>query len=220
MDDLVLLWDFDGTLVDTAALWRSSEYAFLASRNLPWNDDASRQLIGGNLDLMSNVMADVTGVRFGVEELQHGLLGLVGDALSRHVPWMPGIERLLREQHEAGHRSALVTSSYASLVEIALASLPFSPFETIVARDDVERPKPDAEPYALALERLGAVGSQAVAIEDSIAGVTSALAAGCHVIAVGDHVAHVSFPAKRVRHLDSLADVGLDIIAAPLINRL
>ena len=43
-----LLWDFDGTLVDSGELWRRSEYTFLNARKLPWNDAASRRLLGGN----------------------------------------------------------------------------------------------------------------------------------------------------------------------------
>lgn len=69
-----LLWDFDGTLVDSGELWRRSEYTFLNARKLPWNDAASKRLLGGNLELAAHVMAEVTGVRFTVDELRRGLV--------------------------------------------------------------------------------------------------------------------------------------------------
>ena len=135
-----LLWDFDGTLVDSGELWRRSEYTFLNARKLPWNDAASRRLLGGNLELAAHVMAEVTGVRFSVDELRRGLGDAVRDALSRHVPWMPGVRGLLREQHQRGLRSALVTSSYAAIVRTALEQLAYAPFQSWVTREDVERP--------------------------------------------------------------------------------
>ena len=135
-----LLWDFDGTLVDSGELWRRSEYTFLNARKLPWNDAASKRLLGGNLELAAHVMAEVTGVRFTVDELRRGLGDAVRDALSRHVPWMPGVRGLLREQHQRGLRSALVTSSYAAIVRTALEQLAYAPFQSWVTREDVERP--------------------------------------------------------------------------------
>lgn len=221
MDDIVILWDFDGTLVDTAPLWRAAEYAFLESHGLIWNDEASRRLVGGNLDLASRVIAEVTGVSFAVEELLEGMQRHVTRAIKSRVPWMPGAERLLREQQVAGVRSALVTSSYSELVAIALDVLPFSPFHVVISREDVTRPKPDPEPYRLGLDRLGAAGTRALAIEDSVSGAISALAAGCHVTMVGPYNANFLPPDRRLRHLEGLASVSLSSLlsAVPGIGR-
>ncbi|MFG0228539.1 HAD family hydrolase [Achromobacter sp. 413638] len=212
-----LLWDFDGTLVDSGELWRRSEYTFLNARKLPWNDAASRRLLGGNLELAAHVMAEVTGVRFSVDELRRGLGDAVRDALSRHVPWMPGVRGLLREQHQRGLRSALVTSSYAAIVRTALEQLAYAPFQSWVTREDVERPKPDPQPYRLALERLDIAADAALAIEDSPAGVASALAAGCHVLAVGPDLRELAQGHERggaLAHVDSLAGLTLDAVLA------
>lgn len=208
------LWDFDGTLVDTAALWRQSEYGFLEERGHAWNEEASRRLIGGNLDVVARVFEEVTGVRFSEDELMRDFVGRVEKALGTDVPWIGGAVPLLREQHGRGLRSALVTSSYESLVLKALALLDFAPFETIVTRDDVRRPKPDPEPYVLALHRLGIEGAQALVIEDSMSGVASALAAGCHVLAVGPHAAEAAGTSPRIRHVDGLEGLTVDAVLA------
>lgn len=214
---LALLWDFDGTLVDSGDLWRRSEYAFLAARQLPWNDAASERLLGGNLELAAAVMAEVTGVRFSVDELREGLGEAVRESLSRQVPWMPGVRGLLREQHQRGLRSALVTSSYASIVKAALDQLSYTPFHAWVTREDVEQPKPDPQPYQLALERLGVPATAALAIEDSPSGVASALAAGCHVLAVGRSLRELALrhaPGGLLAQIDSLAGLTLDRVLA------
>jgi HAD superfamily hydrolase (TIGR01509 family) len=214
MRDVAILWDFDGTLVDSAALWRRSEYAFLAARKLAWNDEASRRLVGGNLDFAAQVMSEVTGTTFAVEDLRAEMHQHVMDALEGAVPWMPGAERLLSEQRAAGIRSALVTSSYPDMIAIALKHLSFEPFDIIVSRDDVVLPKPHAEPYLTALGRLGIGGADALALEDSVSGVTSALGAGCHVAIVTDEALDIEGETGRLHRLGSLADVSLtDLIA-------
>lgn len=212
-----LLWDFDGTLVDTGGLWRQSEYAFLQARGLPWNDAASERLLGGNLELAAEVMAEVTGARFTVEELRQGMGEAVRAALSRQVPWMPGVPGLLRAQHQRCLRAALVTSSYATIVRTALDTLPHVPFQVEVTREDVSRPKPDPQPYALALQRLGARAERALALEDSPSGVASALAAGCHVLGVGPQLralARQHAGQARLAQVDSLEHMDLDDVLA------
>ncbi len=223
--ELVLLWDFDGTLVDTGGLWRQSEYDFLRAHGLPWNDAASERLVGGNLERAAEVMAEVTGVRFTVEELRLGMGEAVRAALSRHVPWLPGVPGLLQAQQRRGLRSALVTSSYAAIVRTALDPLPCAPFQAMVTREDVSLPKPDPQPYQLALRRLGVPGTCALAIEDSAAGVASARAAGCHVLAVGPQWrARAPHHAgdHRFAQVDSLEHMDLDGLLAcfPGLRRL
>lgn len=213
----VLLWDFDGTLVDTGGLWRRSEYDFLRSHGLPWNDAASERLLGGDLALAAEVMAEVTGTRFTVDALRQGMGEAVRAALSRQVPWRPGVPGLLRAQHQRGLRAALVTSSYAPIVRAALDPLPYAPFQVQVTREDVSQPKPHPQPYLMALERLGVSAACALAIEDSPSGVASAHAAGCHVLGVGPQLrALVQQHAgdARLAQVDSLEHLDLDGLLA------
>lgn len=213
------LIDFDGTLVDSEHIWRNAEYTFLGSHGLPWSEEAADRLVGGNLDLAANVIEDVTGVRFSIAELQEGLQEIVRQALLVELPWISGAETLLKELQHLRARAVLVTSNYRYVVEPLFEALPFSPFSMLVTRDDVARPKPDPEPYTLALARLGIDGSDAIALEDSPAGVKSALAAGCHVVGLGPLVA--DFSGERFRPLDGLKGHSAAEIAAlfPTLSR-
>ncbi len=213
------LIDFDGTLVDSEHIWRNAEYTFLGSHGLPWSEEAADRLVGGNLDVMADVIADVTGVRFSIPELQDGLQEIVRKALLVELPWIDGAETLLKELKHLGARAALVTSNYRYVVAPLFEALPFSPFSMLVTRDDVARPKPDPEPYILALERLGIDGSDAIALEDSPAGVRSALAAGCHVLGLGPLVA--DFSGERFRPLGELKGHSASEIVAmfPTLSR-
>ena len=86
----------------------------------------------------------------------------------------------------------MVTMSYrnlASVVDRALAErLPSGGFDVLVCGDDVRNGKPDPEPYLLAAARLGVEPQHCLAIEDSPAGIASAEAAGCVVVAVPNQV--------------------------------
>jgi HAD superfamily hydrolase (TIGR01509 family) len=72
----------------------------------------------------------------------------------------------------------------------------------LVAVEDTERPKPDPQPYLLALERLGAQPGEAVAFEDTAVGVASAKAAGLRCIAVLG-----SQPAEKLAAADEMVPV-------------
>jgi sugar-phosphatase len=95
---------------------------------------------------------------------------------------VPGAARLLSALPLGAF--AVVTSASRGLAEIRFAQAGLEMPSVVVSADDVNRGKPDPEPYLTAAARLGADSSDCVVIEDSPAGVTAALAAGCRVIAL------------------------------------
>ncbi len=78
--------------------------------------------------------------------------------------------------------------SYTRFVAPILAALPADTFSAIVTGDIVERGKPDPEPYLMAARMLGVHPEDCLAIEDSNTGTISAVAAGCAVLVVPNHV--------------------------------
>lgn len=97
----------------------------------------------------------------------------------------PGIIELIKALHDAGVPLAVATSGRRATAKKTLAGLGLDGyFETVVGIEDAGRPKPDPAPYAIALERLGVAPADAVAIDDSPAGVRSARAAGLAVVAL------------------------------------
>jgi len=97
---------------------------------------------------------------------------------------LPGARELVLAIRDAGIPVALVTGSRHSEVTPALEQLDLvGVFDELVAADDYENGKPSPEPYLLGAHRLGVRPQDCVAFEDSWVGVTSALAAGCAVVA-------------------------------------
>jgi len=145
--------------------------------------------------------ADVAWLERRVEELFGS--GLV---------WRPGALELLHAVRAAGVPTALVTSTGRRLVEVALDTLGRENFDVVVCGDEVSAPKPDPAPYRTAAELLGVKIEECVAIEDSPAGMASAVASGAAVLAVP---AELELPPTDGVHLrDSLEGVDPTFLAA------
>jgi len=97
----------------------------------------------------------------------------------------PGVVTLV-EQLRGHARLAIVSTTWRADVEAALGAAGLADaFEVVVGKEDVRSPKPDPEGYRLALTRLGSPAGEAVALEDSPAGLAAARGAGVRVLAIG-----------------------------------
>ncbi|NIZ92722.1 HAD family hydrolase [Kineococcus rubinsiae] len=210
-----VLWDMDGTVVDTEPHWIAAETALLASHGATWTHEQALALVGSALPdsgrILSAHLQAQTGVVLSSEDIVEHLLQSVIAQLAAGVVWRPGALELLRSLGEAGVPCALVTMSYRSLAD-AVADLLPGVFRVVVAGDEVEHGKPAPDPYLLAASHLGLDPTACVAIEDSPTGVASAEAAGCHVIAC-PHMVPIPAAPGRTR-VASLASVDLDVLAA------
>lgn len=207
---MAVLWDLDGTLMDSSKLWQQAEQGFLAEHGLPWDPAVSARLLGANLHVAADVIAESTGVRFGVDDLATGMMGRVVAALADGVPWIPHAHDLARDVSARGVAQALVTSSGRPIVDVVLHTFD-GHFDAVITLDDVTRPKPDPEPYLRALDALGANGAAGLAIEDSPSGIAAAKAAGLRVLGVGRHARDTAADVwlADLAGLDSAALLGL-----------
>jgi HAD superfamily hydrolase (TIGR01509 family) len=188
-----VLWDMDGTLVDTEPYWIECEIELVARYGGTWTLDQAHSLVGNDLLTSARVIAVDGGVPLAPESIIAELLAGVTRRVGDVVPWRPGARELLDALVAAGVPNALVTMSYRSLAEAVLQQLPPGSFAALVCGDEVDRGKPHPEPYLEAARRLGVAPTGCVAIEDSPNGVASARAAGVpliaveHLVPLGDH---------------------------------
>jgi HAD superfamily hydrolase (TIGR01509 family) len=178
-----VLWDMDGTLVDTEPAWLAAEAALVEQFGGVWHHEDSVQLIGQGLGVTARFM-QTRGVDLPEREIIERLTAIVLQQIEREIPWRPGARELLSALRDAGVPTALVTMSIRPLAERMVNGMGFSAFDHIVSGDDVDQPKPHPQPYLRAAELLGVDIAECVAIEDSIPGVQSALDSGAHVIGV------------------------------------
>jgi len=185
-----VLWDMDGTIVDTEPYWFAAEFEIVEMHGGQWSHEHARALVGSDLLDSGAYMRTHGGVDREPAEIVEMLLDRVVAQLRVEVPWRPGARELLAAVNEAGIPTALVTMSWKRFADQVVECLPSGSFRVLVTGDEVTRGKPHPEPYLLAAERLGVDVRDCVAIEDSPTGVRSALAAGCRVLGV-PHVVEI-----------------------------
>ncbi|MFS0733151.1 HAD family phosphatase [Microbacterium sp. 1P10UB] len=179
-----VLWDMDGTLVDTEPYWMAAETPLVEEFGGTWSHEQALDLVGRGLEDSARIF-QAAGVRMSVPEIIDRLTddvmaGLAADG----VPFRPGARELLAELRAAGIKTALVTMSMGRMARSVVDLIDFDAFDVVIAGDDATRPKPFPDPYLQACELLGVDPLDTVAIEDSPNGLLSAVASGASVIGV------------------------------------
>ena len=207
-----VLWDLDGTIVDTEPLWMAAEHALAAEHGKIWTEEDGLALVGNSLLASGHYIREKLELEMSAEDVVDYLVDQLATSLTEHIDWRPGARDLIEALAADGVPQALVTMSYAEIAEPVVTSLPF---KAVVTGDIVSRPKPHADPYLLAAELLGVDATQCLAIEDSGTGAASANAAGCDVLVV-PHFVNVDEAERRVQipTLEGLQPDALDALFA------
>ncbi len=200
-----VLWDMDGTLVDTEPYWIESEFELVETHGGKWSHEHALNLVGNDLLESGRYIREHGRIALEPWEIVEELLDRVVARVERQVPWRPGAVELLTDLRAHGVRCALVTMSYRRFVQPILTQLPHDTFEVVVTGDAVTQGKPHPEPYLTAAALLGLDPGETVAIEDSNTGARSAEAAGCTVLVVPNHVPVL--PGERRIFAETLRDV-------------
>jgi HAD superfamily hydrolase (TIGR01509 family) len=183
-----VLWDMDGTLVDTEPYWIDAEYELAERYGGTWGHHHALQLVGADLLHSGHYIREHMGIDLEPAAIVEHLLDGVVARVEQEVPWRPGAVELLADLRAADVSCALVTMSYQRFVTPILAALPTARFAAVVTGDTVDQGKPHPEPYLKAAAELGVLAKDCLAIEDSDIGARSAEAAGCTVLCVPNHV--------------------------------
>ena len=179
-----VLWDMDGTLVDTEPYWFAAEHQLVESFGNTWSEEHAHAVVGFDLLDTAAYIIKHGGVDLAPTDVVEFLLDTVITSCRQRLPWRPGARELLDELHSLRIPCALVTMSWRRFADAVLEQLPRPSFKATVFGDEVAYGKPHPEPYLRAASLLNVEPSTCVAIEDSPTGVASAQAAGCRVIGV------------------------------------
>lgn len=184
-----VLWDFDGTLVDTEPYWMKAEYRLVESYGGTWTHEDALALVGNDLLVSGRYIIERTGIPLTPVEVVDRLLDDVVAQLREHIPWRPGARELLADLLAEDVPCGMVTMSYQRFVAPVIEALPEETFRAVVTGEVVSEGKPHPEPYLEGAARLGLDPATCIAIEDSVTGSTSSIAAGCPTVVVPLHVA-------------------------------
>ena len=205
-----VLFDMDGTLVDSEKLWEVALqvlYSRLGGELTPAVREAT---VGGSAESLMQIIYTDLGLDPDADEMaahSDWLHDYTADLFDGGLPWCDGARELLDTLANSAVPMALVTNTRRALTERALDSIGRHYFAASVCGDEVVRAKPAPDPYQRAAALLGFDPAQCLAIEDSVTGAASAEDAGCPVLVVPNDV-EVPDSARR-RHVTSL--LGLDV---------
>jgi HAD superfamily hydrolase (TIGR01509 family) len=204
-----VLFDMDGTLVDSEKLWDIAMQQLYAKFGGVMTPEVRAATVGGSAESVIRLVFADLGLPPEPEEMAavaDWLHEITGDLFDAGLPWCAGARELLDELAGASVPMALVTNTRRALTERALNSIGRHYFTASVCGDEVPRGKPAPDPYRQAAALLGFDPAHCLAIEDSVTGTASAESAGCPVLVVPNDVEVPGGP--RRRHITSLAGVG------------
>ncbi|MBN9645108.1 HAD family hydrolase [Corynebacterium mendelii] len=217
-----VLFDMDGTLIDSESLWLDAEIDLAREYGVDWTEEDTARVFG--IPLLQATAAMISkGMPGTPKELADTLVDRVGASLEHHCPWLPGAKKLLAELEGADVPCALVSSSFRPLVDITISAAT-SPFAASVAGDETDRCKPAPDPYLAAAEKVGADIRRCVVVEDSSGGMTAGLESGAAVLLVGgrsgelEKQARARYPQARVCSVDGLDNVTSEMLSALVVS--
>lgn len=206
-----VLWDMDGTLIDSEPYWVASEIELVEQFGGTWTHQDGLTLVGKGLPESALVLRDA-GVDLDIDSIIATLTDRVVAMLSESVPWRPGAVSLIHAIAAAGIPQGLVTMSLNRMASLVASLIPDRPLSAIVSGDQVERSKPHPDSYLEGARRLGVDVRECVAFEDSPSGVASAHSAGAVTIGLPNLVDISSTPADEF--WESLAEKSFpDVVA-------
>jgi len=182
-----VLWDMDGTLIDSERLWTISLQDTAHELGGTLSPAARDSLMGVDIDTSIDVLLAEVGQPASPElvaRTREQLLARTAALFVHGVDWRPGALAALRTVRAWGVPTALVTNSVRQIAELALDGIGREFFDVTVCGDEVPAGKPAPDPYLRAAELLDVPVADCVAVEDSPNGALSAERAGAAVLVV------------------------------------
>lgn len=181
-----ILFDMDGVLIDSEPTHEEAIVALSGELGDPIGDKTLLFSFKGAPEkhMASRFLEIYPETALSTEDIIRRKVEIFAD-LFGGVRLVEGALEFVKASHASGRKHGLTTSATRAAQQMAFEAFGFAPyFDTIITGQDIQRGKPDPEPYLLTAERLGLPPSACVVIEDSVNGILSGKAAGCVVIAL------------------------------------
>lgn len=183
------IFDMDGLLIDSEQHWQAAQISVLKEAGVPMTPELCHLAKGRKtIEFVQEIDRRFPINGHSLEEISIRITEVLANGLSRQTAFCPGAERAVTLFHEMGFRIAICSSSPLKIIQSALSNTRvWSMVEVVHSAEKDIRGKPSPIPYQRTSEKLRTPPSNCVALEDSIAGMSSASGAGMFVIGVPSH---------------------------------
>jgi HAD superfamily hydrolase (TIGR01509 family) len=200
-----ILFDMDGTIIDSEPLWLQAEIQVMAELGCHWDEQDQINCLGGPMERTEKYMQDRSGNVKPYGYFGQRLNEVMKLKFVKDLELIPNALELITKSKEAGLKTALVTASGRELMNSALTRFPENSFDIAISRDDVANSKPHPEPYLMAAERLKVKIDECLVLEDSMTGVRAGLDSGAQVVAIS-HIISITTE-KNLRVISNLSEI-------------
>jgi sugar-phosphatase len=190
-----VLFDMDGTLVDSTQVVELAWGGWAARHNIPLDDVLSFSHGRPTLGTLDHFLPG----RDHAEELEE--LSRFEETRTEGILAVPGAAEVLQTLQKQNHPWAIVTSAPRKLAETRVLAAGLLLPKVIVPIDEIRNGKPDPEGFLHAAERLGVAPEECIVFEDTRPGIDAGLGAGMQVVGL-----LTTFSARELRHQPLIAD--------------
>lgn len=186
-DIKAVIFDLDGSLVDSMWMWRAIDIEYLGRFGIPLPEDLQSRIEGMSFSETAVYFKEHFPIPDSIDQIKEDWNCMAWDKYANEVPLKPGIPEFLERCREEGIKLGIATSNSRQLVEnIAKVHNLRDYFSCIMTGCDVAHGKPSPDIYLAVAEGLDCPPSQCLVFEDIIPGIQAGKAAGMRVCAVED----------------------------------
>lgn len=193
-----VIFDLDGTLVDSMWMWREIDKEYLGKFQIPLPENLQKEIEGMSFSETAQYFKERFLLPDSLDKIKEDWNRMAWDKYMNEVPLKPGVEAFLKKCRERGMKFGIATSNSRELVEnIAEVHHLKDYFSCIKTGCDVGKGKPAPDIYLEVAKELGISPEKCLVFEDIIPGIQAGKAAGMKVCAVEDDYSHDRKEEKR-----------------------
>lgn len=193
-----VLFDLDGTLVDSMWMWKEIDIEYLGSRHLPLPQDLQRAIEGKSLTETAIYFKERFALPDSLEKIKQDWMDMAREKYRNQVPLKPGAREFLEMLKQKGIRTGIASSNGREMIETVLKSQQVEAFfDSVHTCCEVKHGKPSPDIYQLVASDLGICEKECLVMEDIPMGILAGRRAGMKVCAVDDEASRDQQEQKR-----------------------
>lgn len=182
-----IIFDLDGTMVDSMWMWRGIDVEFMQAHNLNFTEQLEREIEGMSFRETAEYFVRTYPLTETAEELMEIWVRMAMDKYMHEVPVKPGLLPFLQEMKKRGIRMGIATSNARELLDAAAnAHGLYDYVDAVLTANEVKRGKPAPDVFLAVAGKLELAPQECLVFEDIPQGIRAGLAAGMRVCAISD----------------------------------